>query len=96
MLRMIPKCNVMVMQRCSGHGARWGVMKDNFEVGMKVGENVMKQAAQSGRTYLSSECPLAGDHIVQGMEAFADGEKPVATRSHHPIELLAMSYGIDF
>ena len=96
MLRMIPKCNVMVMQRCSGHGGSWGVMKDNFEVGMKVGENVMKQAAQSGRTYLSSECPLAGDHIVQGMEAFADGEKPVATRSHHPIELLAMSYGIDF
>jgi glycerol-3-phosphate dehydrogenase subunit C len=96
MLRMIPKCNVMVMQRCSGHGGSWGVMKDNFEVGMKVGENVMKQAAESGRAYVSSECPLAGDHIVQGMEAFADGEKPVARQSHHPIELFAMSYGIDF
>ncbi len=96
MLRLIPKCNVMVMQRCSGHGGSWGVMKDNFDVGMKVGENVMKQAAQSGRQYLSSECPLAGDHIVQGMEEFAEADKPAATAAHHPIELFAMSYGITF
>ena len=96
MLRLIPKCNVMVMQRCSGHGGSWGVMKNNFEVGMKVGENVMKQAAQSGRPYLASECPLAGDHIIQGMEPFLEDDKPFAKMSHHPIELFAMSYGIQY
>ncbi len=93
MLRMIPKTNVLIMQRCSGHGGSWGVMKDNFEVGMKVGESVMKQAAESGRSYVSSECPLAGDHIVQGMERFADG-KALPTTSYHPIELFAMAYGL--
>ena len=93
MLRMIPKTNVLIMQRCSGHGGSWGVMKENFEVGMKVGENVMKQAAGSGRSYVSSECPLAGDHIVQGMERFAEG-KVLPTTSYHPIELFAMAYGL--
>ena len=94
MLRMIPQCNVLVMQRCSGHGGSWGVMKTNFDTGMKVGEAVMRQAAESGRAYLASECPLAGDHIVQGMARFAGG-RAHATRAYHPIELLAMSYGID-
>ena len=94
MLRMIPQCNVLVMQRCAGHGGTWGVMKRNFETGMKVGEPVIRQAAESGRPYIASECPLAGDHIVQGMERFNAG-RAAPNRAHHPIELMAMSYGID-
>ena len=94
MLRMIPKSNVLMMQRCAGHGGTWGVMKQNFETGMTVGEPVIRQAAESGRAYLASECPLAGDHIVQGMERFGGG-RAHATRAHHPIELLAKSYGVD-
>ena len=94
MLRMIPECNVLMMQRCAGHGGTWGVMKGNFETGMKVGEPIIRQAAESGRAYIASECPLAGDHIVQGMERFDTGRRP-PSRSYHPIELMAMSYGID-
>lgn len=94
MLRMIPECNVLVMQRCAGHGGTWGVMKGNFETGMKVGEPVIRQAAESGRAYIASECPLAGDHIVQGMERLGTDHATPA-RAHHPIELMAMSYGID-
>jgi len=94
MLRMIPESNVLMMQRCAGHGGTWGVMKQNFETGMKVGEPVIRQAAESGRAYLASECPLAGEHIVQGMERVGTG-RARPTRAHHPIELMAMSYGID-
>ena len=94
MLRMIPESNVLMMQRCAGHGGTWGVMKRNFETGMKVGEPVIRQAAESGRAYLASECPLAGEHIVQGMEWIGAG-RAHPTRAHHPIELMAMSYGID-
>ena len=93
MLRMIPKTNVLIMQRCSGHGGSWGVMKENFDVGMKVGKAVMKQAAEGGRKYVSSECALAGDHILQGMERFA-GDKPLPEQAYHPIELFAMAYGL--
>ena len=92
MLRAIPNCNVLMMQRCAGHGGTWGVMKENFDTGMKVGAPVMRRAAESGRTYLASECPLAGDHIVQGMERFGAG-RTRPTRAHHPIELMAKSYG---
>ncbi|MDE0203748.1 MAG: heterodisulfide reductase-related iron-sulfur binding cluster [Rhodospirillaceae bacterium] len=94
MLRMIPQSNVLMMQRCAGHGGTWGVMKRNFETGMKVGEPVIRQAAESGRPYLASECPLAGEHIVQGMERTGAG-RAHPTRAYHPIELMAMSYGID-
>ena len=94
MLRMIPQSNVLMMQRCAGHGGTWGVMKRNFETGMKVGEPVIRQATESGRAYLASECPLAGEHIVQGMERIGTGHaRPM--RAYHPIELMAMSYGID-
>mgnify|MGYP001178524168 CR=1 FL=1 len=100
MMRMIPECDVLVIEGCSGHGGSWGVMKGNFPVGMKIGERVARQAADRGCRYLASECPLAGDHIVQGLERLRDnGTTGVGTagvtQSHHPIELLAMSYGIE-
>jgi len=81
------------MERCSGHGGSWGVMKENFEVAMKVGKPVMRQAAKSGKRYLASECPLAAMHLAQGV-AELDGAKPME-RIGHPIELLARSYGLD-
>lgn len=93
MLRMIPDSDVLVMERCSGHGGTWGMMKENFETGMQVGKDVITQVAESGRRYLASECPLAGEQIVQGLERFSDGSRP-SSRSYHPIELLAMSYGV--
>ena len=99
MMRLIPDCDVLLVEGCSGHGGSWGVMKQNFPIGMKVGEPVAKQVARSGRRYLASECPLAGDHIAQGVERFQEsGTTEPGTaetmQSRHPIELLAMSYGI--
>ncbi len=37
MLREIPDAKVAVIERCSGHGGSWGVMKGNFETALKVG-----------------------------------------------------------
>jgi glycerol-3-phosphate dehydrogenase subunit C len=94
MLRLIPDADLDVIERCSGHGGSWGVMKDNFEVALKVGRPVSRQAAKAGKAYLASECPLAGEHIVQGVERL-DGDKPPPIReSHHPIELFARAYGL--
>ena len=37
-----------------------------------------------------SECPLAPDHIVQGMEKLSDdGKAPELAAVHHPIQVLA-------
>ena len=93
MLRLIPDSDVLVMERCSGHGGTWGMMKENFETGMRVGEPLFEQAAGSGRRWFASECPLAGDQMLQGVEALQGG-RPPQSRSYHPVQLLAMSYGI--
>jgi glycerol-3-phosphate dehydrogenase subunit C len=61
------------MERCSGHGGAWGVMKENFPVALKVGKPVARNMKKGGVSHVVSECPLAGDHILQGMEKL-DGE----------------------
>ena len=94
MLRLIPDADLDVVERCSGHGGSWGVMKDNFEVAIKVGRPVARKAVEAEKKYLASECPLAGDHILQGMERLSDDGRPVGDHAHHPIELLARAYGL--
>jgi glycerol-3-phosphate dehydrogenase subunit C len=93
MLRLLPEADIAVIERCSGHGGSWGVLKGNFETAMKVGKPVGRQALKNAKTFVSSECPLAGMHIVQEMETLA-GDQPVPVRSLHPIELVARAYGI--
>ena len=93
MLRLVPDTKVNVIERCSGHGGSWGVMKDNFETALKVGRPVARQALRDPGAFLASECPLAGMHILQGMEILAKGET-LPDRAVHPIELVARAYGL--
>ena len=93
MLRLLPDTEITVIERCSGHGGSWGVMKDNYEVALKVGRPVAKSAAGAGNAYLVSECPLARQHIVQGLERL--GEDAGRLRhAVHPVELMASAYGL--
>src|SRR5229473_5147945 len=93
MLRLLPEAQIKTVERCSGHGGSWGVMKDNFATALKVGRPVARQAVREPTPFLASECPLAGMHILQGMELLAKGEA-LPERSLHPIELVARAYGI--
>jgi glycerol-3-phosphate dehydrogenase subunit C len=94
MLRLIPEADLQVMERCSGHGGSWGVMAENFETALKVGKPVARQANKSGARYVSSECPLAGLHIRQGMEKLGGAEPAAGGAAPHPIELFARAYGL--
>jgi glycerol-3-phosphate dehydrogenase subunit C len=91
MLRQIPDTPVQVIERCSGHGGAWGVMQENFEVALKVGRPTARQALGAGTAYVASECPLAAEHIRQGMERQQGTPPPTVA---HPILLLAQAYGI--
>lgn len=95
MLRLIPKADLKVIERCSGHGGSWGVMKENFEVALKVGKPVATQAVKSGKAIVASECPIAGPHIMQGIDRI-NGDQPPAVRQEnlHPLEILARAYGL--
>jgi glycerol-3-phosphate dehydrogenase subunit C len=91
MLRLVPGADVKVIERCSGHGGSWGFKKEYFEVGMRVGRPVARQAAQAGGGFVMSECPLAGVHIQQGIEAIGgEGARPALVT--HPIQILARAY----
>lgn len=91
-LALIPDVDIEVIERCSGHGGSWGVMKDNFNTALRTGKPVARAAAKPGKLHIASECPLAASHIIQGMERLPDAEP--ATPSH-PIELFARAYGLD-
>ena len=96
MLQLIPGAEVGLIERCSGHGGSWGVMRKNFEVALKVGRPAARQSRESGAKFLVSECPLARDHILQGRERLssdADSDTNVAAY-HHPIQLMALAYGL--
>ncbi|MEO5336029.1 MAG: heterodisulfide reductase-related iron-sulfur binding cluster [Magnetospirillum sp. WYHS-4] len=92
-LKLIPEVEVAVIERCSGHGGAWGIMKGNFDTALKIGKPVAKQAAEKGDAYLVSECPLARSHIVQGIEA-QGGDTSRLKSLKHPIQVLAEAYGL--
>jgi glycerol-3-phosphate dehydrogenase subunit C len=94
MLRLIPEAKVSVIERCSGHGGSWGVMKANFGTALKVGKPVARTALKNGNAHIISECPLAAEHIVQGVERIDDDKAPAGAHARHPIELFARAYGL--
>jgi glycerol-3-phosphate dehydrogenase subunit C len=92
MLKIIPGTPVKVIERCSGHGGTWGIMKENHSTALKIGKPVARQAVkfEQDSAYVVSECPLAADHILQGMEE-------IGTQTEHiynPIELIAEAYNL--
>ncbi|MFI4933446.1 MAG: (Fe-S)-binding protein [Caulobacterales bacterium] len=93
MLRLIPDTKVDLVERCSGHGGTFGVMKATHGVAMKVGRPAARQVAEKANETLCSDCPLACKHLGQlvSMTA-AEGAAPPAQA--HPIEVLARAYGL--
>ena len=82
---------VTTVERCSGHDGTWGVKREYYAMSMKIGKPVFKAMANVAPDWISSDCAIAGRHILQGMtEAGAAGE----TRKAHPLTLLRMAYGI--
>ena len=98
LLKLIPGVDLQVIERCSGHGGAWGCKTPNFETALKVGAPVARLAAQSGKAVVTSECPLAGHHIAQGMALLGEGDKAGKAAPQlviHPIQLIAKAYGLE-
>ncbi|HKA42952.1 MAG TPA: heterodisulfide reductase-related iron-sulfur binding cluster [Burkholderiales bacterium] len=87
LLEQIPGTKVHTVERCSGHDGTWGVKVEYFENSMKIGRPVFRQMGEADPAYVSSDCPIAGRHIRQGM-----GE--TRAEKQHPITLLRIAYGL--
>ena len=93
MLRLIPDTKIDLIERCSGHGGTFGVMKTTRPMAMKVGKPAAKQVAQKGDETLCSDCPLACKHLGQLLTVeMAQGAAPPIQA--HPIEVFARAYGL--
>jgi glycerol-3-phosphate dehydrogenase subunit C len=91
MLRLVPGTAVNTVERCSGHDGTWGVKKEYFDNSMKIGRPVFRAMAGAPGAqpdYISSDCPIAGRHIQQGMGPDGQAEK------QHPLTLLRIAYGL--
>ena len=93
LLEAIPGTQVKTVERCSGHDGTWGVKQEYFENSMKIGRPVFRQMAETADgappQYISSDCPIAGRHIRQGM-----GSEAPAAEKAHPLTLLRRAYEI--
>jgi len=90
MLRLIPEAKPALTERCSGHGGKWGIFAENFDRAVKVGKPAARNLVKGEPDLIVSECPLAGPHLRQVVEA--NGQTP-PDRIGHPIEVMAKAYG---
>jgi Fe-S oxidoreductase len=88
-LEMVPGTQVTVVERCAGHDGTWGVKQEYFENSMKIGRPVFRQVAAANPDYVSSDCPIAARHIMQGM-----GDERGNAVKAHPLTLLRKAYGL--
>ena len=87
MLKMIPDTPVDVVERCSGHGGTFGVVKPTHDVSVKVGKPVFRAVNAKARGHIVSDCPLAAVHIM------AHTDTP-AKEPEHPIQIMAKAFGL--
>jgi glycerol-3-phosphate dehydrogenase subunit C len=87
MLKLIPDTPVDVIERCSGHGGTFGVVKPTHAVAVKVGKPVFRAADKQSRGHIVSDCPLAAQHIVAHTDTGV-------TEPEHPIQILARAFGL--
>lgn len=87
-LQLVPDTTVNTVERCAGHDGTWGVKTEYFDMSMKIGRPVFRQMANDDPDFISSDCPIAGRHIQQGMG-------PSRAVKAHPLTLLRMAYRLE-
>lgn len=85
-LSLIPDTELELIERCAGHNGTYAVKKEFHDASMKIGRPVINKIKKAKPDYYSSDCPLAGHHLANGLK---NGSAP-----KHPLTLLRMAYGL--
>ena len=91
-LEWIPDTKVNTVERCAGHDGTWGVKREFFADSMKIGKPVFRRMEEFEPDYVSSDCPIAGRRIEQGIVQGGGERRAVKA---HPLTLLRIAYGLD-
>ncbi len=86
LLQLIEDTEVEAIERCSGHDGTYAVKKEFHDVSMKILRPVANRVKKAEPDVYTSDCPMAGHHIAEGLD---DGSDAI-----HPITLLRRAYGI--
>jgi len=90
-LEMVPETSVNTVERCAGHDGTYGVKKEFFATSMKIGRPTFSRMAEPDPDYVSSDCPIAGRRIMQGIGK----QGTPRARKEHPLTLLRIAYGLE-
>ncbi len=90
-LEWVPDTEVDTVERCAGHDGTYGVKAEYYQASMKIGKPVFRQMAQNEPDFVSSDCPIAGRRIMQGM---SEAETAGQAVKEHPLTLMRMAYGL--
>ena len=85
-LQLVPDTTVTPIERCSGHDGTYAVKSEFHETSMKICRPVVNSVVRADAAHYSSDCPMAGHQIENGMEGDMKPE--------HPMSLLRLAYGI--
>jgi len=85
-LELVPETEVQAIERCSGHDGTYAVKNEFHEISMKIARPVVNRVKQAEADHYSSDCPMAGHQIENGLERRSPPK--------HPLTLLRMAYGI--
>jgi len=86
LLELVPGTTVQTIERCSGHDGTYAVKREFHEISMKICKPVVNRVTQANADRYSSDCPMAGHQIENGLR---DGRAP-----EHPLTLLRHAYGL--
>jgi Fe-S oxidoreductase len=86
LLQMVPNTTVHPIERCSGHDGTYAVKSEFHETSMKICRPVVNGVVRANAEHYSSDCPMAGHQIENGMKRQQAPE--------HPMSLLRLAYGI--
>ncbi|HEY8554491.1 MAG TPA: heterodisulfide reductase-related iron-sulfur binding cluster [Burkholderiales bacterium] len=86
LLALVPGTEIDVIERCSGHDGTYAVKRESHEISMKICRPVVSRVQGAAPDHYSSDCPMAGHQIENGLR---DGRKP-----EHPLSLLRQAYGL--
>lgn len=86
LLQMVPNTQIDTIERCSGHDGTYAVKSEFHDVSMKICRPVVDRVKASECDHYSSDCPIAGHQIENGLDGVRKPE--------HPMALLRLAYDI--
>lgn len=86
LLQLVPETRIETIERCSGHDGTYAVKSEFHETSMKICKPVVNRVTKANADHYSSDCPMAGHQIENGLN---NGRTP-----EHPLTLLRHAYGI--